>query len=204
MEAGGTDGRNLESSGGEGVDCAHLIMSILQSLSQCAAEKGLKFLVIGGQAVIWHGYSRTTRDLDLMIPRTQQGGWRTAIETLGYRLLHETPVFMQFEAPSPGQWPVDFTFVSDETFGKLWVEASDVSLMGARVRMPSVMHLIALKLHSIKQALPHREAHDLNDVIELVDANHIDTAADSFRQLCEKYANLKAYEIIARATRKRD
>ena len=204
MEAGGIDGGNLEGGDGEGVTCADLKMSILQSLSQCAAEKGLKFLVIGGQAVIWHGYSRTTRDLDLMVPRTQQGGWRAAIEALGYRFLHETPAFMQFEAPSPGQWPVDFTLVSDETFAKLWAEASDVSLMGARVRMPTVMHLIALKLHAIKQGLPHREAHDLNDVIQLVDANHIDTAAESFRQYCEKYANLKVYETIARAARKRD
>jgi hypothetical protein len=44
-------------------------MPLFEQLSQEAAKRGLKSLVIGGHAVIAHGYARTTFDVDLFVEK---------------------------------------------------------------------------------------------------------------------------------------
>jgi len=44
-------------------------MSIFDQLAGAAARSGLRFLVIGGYAVMRHGYLRATQDVDLLIAK---------------------------------------------------------------------------------------------------------------------------------------
>jgi len=69
------------------------------------------------------------------------------------------------------------------------------------VKHPSLWHLVALKLHVLKQELPHRTLRDFNDVLELLRINRVDTQAEDFKRFCIKYGNLKLYETIVRGTR---
>lgn len=41
-----------------------MILELIERLAREAEKRGLEFLVIGGQAVIHHGYERMTTDVD--------------------------------------------------------------------------------------------------------------------------------------------
>ena len=174
-------------------------MGILDILSKASAESDRNFLVIGGYAVNAHGYPRQTVDLDILVMKGERDFWKQLLLKNGYTVYSEHDNFSQFTPLAKEQLPVDFMFVNEQTFSKMYPEAVEGVLGGVKVKHPSLLHLIALKLHVIKQALPHRELKDLYDVIQLVQINQVDTQAESFKELCEKFGNSKIYEILVRA-----
>jgi len=167
-------------------------------LGALVAESEMRFLVVGGHAVIAHGYPRTTFDLDLLVEKETRAAWRKTVERLGYQLLAEAESFSQFKPPS-GALDLDLMLVGAETFGGIWGEGLTVSLDSVSVRIPSLDHLLALKLHVLKQNLQHRAVKDLDDIIRLVLANHLDLESSHYRHLFEKYGTLDHYETVIRA-----
>jgi len=91
--------------------------------------------------------------------------------------------------------------VSDETFQKMSAQAKVTQYEQTAVSIPSIKHLIALKLHALKQDLRHRRIRDADDVINLVLQNGIDLEESRWRELFEKYGTLDWYERIRKATR---
>ena len=176
-------------------------MGIIEILSQARLGTERDFLVIGGYAVNAHGYSRQTLDLDILIKKEQSGFWKKLLLDNGYTVYCERESFLQLAPVTQDQMPVDFMLVNEQTFSKMYAEAVDGMLGGMSVKHPSLMHLVALKLHVLKQEMPHRELKDLYDVIQLMNINKVDARTDDFKQLCERYGNLKLYETIVRATR---
>jgi hypothetical protein len=61
----------------------------------------------------------------------------------------------------------------------------EIEIGGGRCRVPSLDHLIALKLHVLKQRLSHRGYKDFMDVLSLVQANQLDVRSDTSR-LCAR------------------
>jgi hypothetical protein len=174
-------------------------MPIFDQLSRAAEERGLKFLVIGGHAVIAHGYARTTFDLDLLVERARSAAWEELLLSLNYSVHARHETFIQFNTPSPRNWPVDLMLASAETFAGMWGEAGKARVESVTVRIPSLRHLLALKLHVLKQDLGHRAVKDMNDVVQLVDLNGLDVRAGEFRQLCLRYGNGSLYEKLVSA-----
>lgn len=76
-------------------------MPIFQQLTGAAGKRGLRFLVIGGHAVIAHGYPRTTFDLELLVERERSPEWDALLAELGYRILARQSAFVQFTPPTP-------------------------------------------------------------------------------------------------------
>ena len=50
-------------------------MGLFQTINLEARNRKLEFLVIGGLAVNFHGYSRDSADLDLLIQRDAREAW---------------------------------------------------------------------------------------------------------------------------------
>lgn len=175
-------------------------MDILEILSQKSGELELRFLVVGGHAVIAHGYERQTSDLDILVRNLDREAWRSLLSSLGYRLFHEQGVFAQFSPAEHGAWPVDLMFVNDQTFESFMAEASEVKVKDARVKFPSVEHLLALKIHALKSTHPGRELKDLLDVVNLIESNHIDLNGDKFKKLCERYGTSRIHDQIITAS----
>lgn len=64
-------------------------------------EAGVRYLVVGGLAVIAHGYTRLTQDIDVILDLDDQEGLLiaiTALEVMGYRPRAPVP-FSQFADP---------------------------------------------------------------------------------------------------------
>jgi hypothetical protein len=168
-------------------------------ISICAKETGLPFLVIGGLAVIAHGYPRDTVDLDYLVRARDREAWRITLAKHGYAIAHEHEHFAQF-ASALGWIDLDLMFVNDPTFDTMFAASELRSLGPTEGRFPSLEHLIALKLHVLKQGIPHRMLGDTDDVINLVLANRVDLRQEKWRQLFVKYGSVDLYEKVARAT----
>ncbi|MEI7940019.1 MAG: hypothetical protein WCK27_25320 [Verrucomicrobiota bacterium] len=82
-------------------------MSVFQTISQKAGEAGLPFLIIGGYAVMAHGFVRATDDIDLLVQGGRRDQWRRLLEGLGMKMYREAPAFIQFDPPPDGGLPVD-------------------------------------------------------------------------------------------------
>ena len=174
-------------------------MQVLEQIQQAAADRGLRFIVIGGFAVIEHGYARMTADLDLLIRRVDRQEWRTLLADLSYGLVHDGDTFLQFSRTDQADWPVDLMLVHQETFDGLYRETKPCQVHGVRIQLVSLSHLLALKLHVLKQARLHRFLKDFQDVIELIRLNKIDLRSDAIRDLFLRYGNEDLYEKIKRA-----
>jgi len=171
-------------------------MNIFEVLDEILATRRLPFLVIGGHAVNAYGYSRVTQDLDILVARESRAEWCAALEAKGFRLRHDGGVFLQTTPPEGCRWPLDLMLVNQRTFAQMNEASREIEMGGRHLRVPSLDHLIALKLHVLKQRMGHRGIKDLVDVLSLAEANKLDVRGDSFRALCEKYGSREIYERI--------
>jgi hypothetical protein len=177
-------------------------VNIIETLNRESRERGIPFLVVGGLAVIAHGYERQTADMDIMIRRADGEAWKCVLIGLGYKVFLEQETFAQLTPPAPGLWPVDLMFVNDETFSKMSAESVEAKVRETPVRIPRVGHVIALKLHALKHTHPRRELKDLLDVVSLIEAAKLDLNGDELKQLCKRYASEKIYRKIVAASSK--
>ena len=160
-----------------------LFVSPLEQIQQGAVASGLRFLLVGGLAVIQHGYGRLTLDIDLLVLRDDHEKWRELLTGLGYQRLSERNTFHQYRRGDQETWPLDLMLVGQDTFAGLIAAASPATVQGARVLLVSLEHLIALKLHVLKQARLHRFLKDFQDVVELARINHLNLHSETMRSL---------------------
>jgi hypothetical protein len=170
-------------------------MKILEQLKEKTEAKGLDFLVIGGHAVSAHGFSRNTGDLDLAIKETDSSDWETIILGLGYKSYNKHKNFLQFQPPELGFWPIDLTLHNDQTFQKLLQTSVEKSFGGCVCKVPSIKHILAMKLHAIKND-PARMLKDCSDIVELSSIAGIDLSDKEFKNFCLKYGNIETYEFF--------
>jgi len=175
-------------------------MKILDTLAIGARERGLQFLVIGGHAVNAYGERRQTGDLDILVREADRKAWLNLVTSMGYSLFHQHEAFLQFRPSKLAVWPLDLMLVEDRTFDGLLAESAEVNFGGAQnVRIPSIEHLIALKLNVLKQVGRERELKDLADIVALVRIGKFEVKDKKFRILCEKYGTAEIYEKIIEA-----
>jgi predicted nucleotidyltransferase len=174
-------------------------MDLFEVLHRLSEEHRLEFIVIGGHAVNALGYSRTTLDLDLLVRGSDAPAWKSLLTELGYTITNETAAFAQLAPPLHGMWPIDLMLVNEATFAGMLAEASPFLFRTVRLKIPSLEHLMALKLHALKQALPHRDPKDFGDLMQLIGCNKVEVRDDRFRQLIEKYGSREIYERVIQA-----
>jgi hypothetical protein len=85
--------------------------------------------------------------------------------------------------------------VDSGTIKMLLDNACETTIGGQQFFVPSVNHLIALKLNSIRHN-SHRELVDFPDIINLIDANDVNIKSSDFITLCKKFGTDELYEKI--------
>jgi len=174
-------------------------VNVFGTIAQKASEASLPFLVIGGYAVMAHGFVRATDDLDLLVQSSRRQQWRRLLETLGMIVYREAPVFMQFDPPPEGRLPVDLMFVSEEAFEHMRAEAEPASVEGVSFGVVSLLHLIALKCHAIKHGKPLRQIKDTEDLIQLTIINHLDLNEPELQATILKHGDEELYKKLQRS-----
>jgi hypothetical protein len=163
-------------------------MNILQQIAPRALRSQTPFLMIGGNAVIAHGFPRQTVDLDLLIQTQDRAAWHDLVTSLGYVPYHLLTNFLMYNAETATMPPLDFMLVSSETFAKLASDAIVVSVAGEQVKIPSLRHLIALKLHALRSGESHRHERDMLDVVTLLQLHGIELASPDYAEIFQRYA----------------
>jgi predicted nucleotidyltransferase len=170
-------------------------MTLFQKLEQQAMSHGLRFLVIGGHAVIYHGFQRGTEDADILVNRDDRDAWLEIIKSFGYSLKMDGVTFLQFDAAA-AEWDLDLMLVPPATFEGLFAAAPVGPLEGGRVRFASFEHLIALKAHALKHGQGLRVLKDLTDVGSLLQLKNVKRDAEWLRLLFAKHGTLEMYERV--------
>ncbi len=177
---------------------------VLKFLDRVSRENDLPFLLVGGNAVNAHYYLRTTYDVDIAIREEDHSRWEMRMREQGYELFFGTTAFSRYRLKAQREHiPVDLMILTSETFLKLNAAAVTRPMGTISVHVPSAIHLIAMKLHALKQ--PHRmdNSNDLNDVISLIDKLELDVHSPEFSAIFEKYAEPELREQILARVRRR-
>jgi len=162
-------------------------------------KRQLQFLVIGGLAVNLYGYSRDTADLDLLICAGQRESWLELFSQLGYSIYQDGGNFIQLASEQQTAWPVDLMLVQEKTFAPMFAASREVDLYGTPSRIPSLEHLIALKLHALKNTRFDRFLKDFLDVENLIRTNKLDLKPENIRQLFARYGTMELYDKVSRS-----
>jgi predicted nucleotidyltransferase len=175
-------------------------MEIFRLVEQASRSQNLPLLVIGGHAVNAYGYSRTTLDVDFLIAVESFPKWRPVLESLGYTWKGQTENFARLDPPetTPPSFPIDVMFVSAETFGKLRTECIHLDFGGTSLPVPKPIHLIALKLHAMRNPERFKKGKDLPDILNLVSICNIDTTGEEFLGILDRYANNETRDLVLR------
>jgi predicted nucleotidyltransferase len=172
-------------------------MSLIASISHEAARKNLPFLLIGGYAVLAHGFVRTTGDIDFLVRKSQADDWQKLLEGLKFTVKFSGATFLQFNPPPQEKLPVDLMFVSDENFDQMFSAAKEIETDGVMARVVSLPHLFALKCHAFKSR-PHRAMKDIEDLVQLTKLNKLDLNEQSLRAILLKHGGQEFYELLKR------
>ncbi len=171
-------------------------------IAAAAERNNARILVIGGHAINAYGYNRTTVDFDFVIPGPTLSIWRDELQAMGYRWRSETRVFAQFSAPEGDNpsFPIDLMFVDEGTFEKLWTEARVLDFAGVSLRAPKPTHLIALKLHALKNPARAARGKDLPDIVQLMRIAELDLADPELEAILRRYADERTIELLRKLT----
>ena len=158
----------------------------MQALFDLLGRFSQPLLVIGGHALAAHGVARQTVDVDCLIAVENRQAFDVHLRGGGFERQGETENFARYTHPSDLVPDVDVLFVDASTFDKL--HAGNILLQrgSTKLQAPALPHLIALKLHAIRNN-PAREAGDLGDIARLLLANPGVVSASELATLCTQF-----------------
>jgi len=134
-----------------------------------------------------------------LVLKSDKQKWRELLAGLHYECFNDSEGFQQYKKSGQEAWPLDLMLATQETFDGLLAAATPATVQDAVVPLVSLEHLIALKLHVLKQGRLHRFLKDFEDVIQLVRINHLDLQSAPVRALFIRYGTADLYEKIKRA-----
>lgn len=150
---------------------------VLRQLESIFAAARARWALVGGFALQAYGVSRATFDIDVASEARMQGVIVTALERLGYQTLHFSAGFTNHLHDDGAQGRVDIVYVDAATADGLFGAARPHEIFpGIEVPVPSVEHLIAMKVHAMKND-PDRVLQDCADIRALLRSTGTDPIA---------------------------
>ena len=91
------------------------VYETLQNVSRSLSKAGIEYAVIGGMALVIHGYRRTTQDVDLLLTPEGLETFRTALVGRGFvpaftgatKMFKDTSTGVSVEIIVTGEYPGD-------------------------------------------------------------------------------------------------
>ena len=159
---------------------------ILDQLAGALNPERPEALLIGGQALPLYGVVRQTVDIDCLAATVGAAKLERTLVTAGYTLAGRSETVVRYRHPSPMLVDVDVLLVNEETYDKLLRDSQEWRTDESVWRVPSLPHLIALKLHAMKNN-PDRHGHDLADIRHLLQENPQALTQVALQELCIEF-----------------
>lgn len=170
------------------------VSEALKILTDRFRSQKIPTVLIGGMALYAYGGARVTTDVDFLLSDDHVKNVMMVLEKEGYKVKQKHDLFVRFEKPGLTLAAIDFVFVDEETFSTIQKEGRIMTMAGMEFVVPSIQHLIALKLHAIKNN-PSRKDKDLADVVGLIRKNGISIRSKDMAHLFEKYGTPGIYQL---------
>lgn len=173
--------------------------AIFAIVAESLPAAGIDCLLIGGFAVNYYGYSRSTLDIDLMILADRRDEVREIMKREGFtnEAVHENVMFVQ----RPGsQLRVDVLQVDANTMSQLMSRAEQGEVGGKTIRFPALKDLLAMKFFALGQNPARRMGKDLPDIAHLTIHHGLDLEND-LHPLAIRFATEEVYELVANQVR---
>jgi len=171
--------------------------SIFHLISAAFKERGAKCVLIGGFAVNFHKVSRATVDVDFLTSEEDFEVVYDLLEEEGFKKFSEQKTFVQLSSDKGYIKNLDFMFVDKDVLDRIIKDGCQAVIAKQKFVVPSLLHLIALKLHSIR-GTKQREYKDLVDIIDLIRSNKVDIKSKKFKTLCLEYGTESIYDRIVK------
>lgn len=140
----------------------------------------------GGYAVKVRGHARGTEDIDFLIDEKDRASAHDAVTEAGFVEFRRNELVSRYKPPTGPLLALDLMPLDGRTFATMWSAATVEFLAGCRVHVPSLDHIIAMKLHAMKHDRMLRGLDDLVGIVWLARHNRIDPASEHLRALCLK------------------
>ena len=173
-------------------------VTVFDMIFEKFGKEKIDYILVGGFAVNAYGVSRHTGDIDFLISDDDYSKVKKMLLELGYRENMKEVLFARFVSDDPKLWDLDLLLVDRQTLKGIYRNGKSTQVSGHSFIVPSLDHLIALKLHAIKNNPAGREFKDMPDIIQLIKMNKIDPSAHSFKDLCLKYGTQPLYAKIVK------
>lgn len=170
--------------------------TIFHLISSAFEKAGISGILIGAFAVNYYKVPRRTTDIDFLIIKDEYKKIMELLTNEGYHEDYTKEVFARLKGKGIELLDMDFMFVDKDTFDKIMKAGKEISIAKQKFVVPSLDHLIALKLHAVKNAPKHRGNKDIFDIVELIRANKINFKNAEFKNLCLKYGTEDIYDRI--------
>ncbi len=165
----------------------------LRKITARLGEMGIPYAVVGGMALVAHGYDRTTVGVDVLLPADALPRVHAELDGLGYvppfegsRDLRDTETGVRIEFLVAGQFPGD-----EKPKPVAFPDPSTASVVIDGIRYVGLETLVELKLAS-GMTNPGR-IKDLADVQELIRTLRLDVA---FAERLDPYVRSKFAELL--------
>jgi hypothetical protein len=162
---------------------------VLGTLASFFEREGYRYAAIGAFGLHAYGLARATLDLDLATESAAQPTLVAFLESLGYETLYRSAGYSNHVHALP-----DLGRVDDETGRLLFSGGATLQLGEHRVPVPRPEHLVAMKVHAMKND-PSRTLREMADIQFLLSLPSIDEAEVRayFEQsgLLERYLEIK-------------
>lgn len=164
------------------------------SLCRRFESDGIPLLLAGGWAVCFHGYSRTTLDIDWICKRSQLREACELMGSLGFDRMTDGMASRFKHRLDPSVPYIDLIWVDDATFATMNA-TSQPSPPPLAVPMLGFRALLAMKLFALKDG-DSRDHKDLLDIRSLLRYSSAKLGDAELKELCERYAGPHAFDLI--------
>jgi hypothetical protein len=175
------------------------LRALFSDISRRLTERELRVLLIGGNALQAYGVVRQTLDIDWLAADQDVAEIKQTMLESGLTLAAETENFLRFNRTALGVIDVDVLLVDRKAFESLCAASVVYELPSgpALCRVPSLSHIIALKLHAIRND-PKRETRDVVDIMDLIRATGDRIADGDLAALCQRFGPDGIHDRIRR------
>ena len=152
------------------------------------AECELQVLITGPHAMVAHGVGNEVEgeDCECAIAAENEEAVTGHFARSDWNVVYRTPFFAKFRLLSTGTPVIKVLFLDATTFGQLRAASTEHTFGSLAMRVPSLIHVIAMRLQGIKNE-PPREAEDLPDVLTLLRANLAHWKSDELEATCKRF-----------------
>ncbi len=173
--------------------------TVFHLLAALFKDKKVTCALVGGFAVNYYKVTRQTVDVDFLITKGDFERILVLLQQEGYEQNNVQEVFSRLTTKSDYLLDIDFMFVDGQTLDKIIKDGREIDIVNQKFIIPSLEHLIALKLHAIKYNPAIRESKDLPDIVSMIRANNLGIKKKEFKEMCLKYGTEELYDKILKA-----